>query len=298
VLPALFLLIAEFGMARRRKGSDPGLVVIQAICALGAVALFYIYTVNPSTGRRLFEVIPGAILTIVVVGAALSLGFTLVSRAQSGAAADDLSDLADRLSSPSPILTPSQYPKVQADLERERILSLEEKLDRLDWFQFEKVVAMLYSARGCNVERRGGANPDGGIDIVVRSGAAAFAVQCKFWKAYEVGVRQVREFLGALQDAHIPEGVIVSIKGFTDPARELAARHKIELIGKSNLLGMLKDARFTPHIRELNAIMDTDEKRCPKCERQMVLRTSRKDGNKFWGCSGFPQCRSILKTAQ
>lgn len=30
---------------------------------------------------------------------------------------------------------------------------------------------------------------------------------------------------------------------------------------------------------------------CPKCETPFVLRTSRKDGNKFYGCSNYPNCR-------
>jgi restriction system protein len=199
-----------------------------------------------------------------------------------------------RPNSPAPEDKVPTFRKIQPDFERERTISLEQRLEQIDWFQFEKVVAMLYSARGCNVERRGGANPDGGIDLVVRSGTEQFAVQCKFWKAYEVGVRQVRELIGALQDARISEGVIVSIKGFTDSARELAARHNIELIGKSKLLGMLNDARFTPHIREINAIMDSNDKRCPRCERQMVQRTSSKDGSRFWGCSGYPRCRYTM----
>jgi hypothetical protein len=37
---------------------------------------------------------------------------------------------------------------------------------------------------------------------------------------------------------------------------------------------------------------------CPKCESQMILRTAKSganQGEKFWGCSNFPQCRGILK---
>lgn len=35
-------------------------------------------------------------------------------------------------------------------------------------------------------------------------------------------------------------------------------------------------------------------KRCPRCGKVMVLRMAKKGenaGNRFWGCSGFPQCR-------
>jgi hypothetical protein len=37
---------------------------------------------------------------------------------------------------------------------------------------------------------------------------------------------------------------------------------------------------------------------CPKCGAPMVIRTSRhgsQPGEKFWGCSNYPNCRSIIK---
>lgn len=39
---------------------------------------------------------------------------------------------------------------------------------------------------------------------------------------------------------------------------------------------------------------------CPKCGKQMVLRTAQKGksiGSQFWGCSGFPGCKYTKKTA-
>lgn len=36
---------------------------------------------------------------------------------------------------------------------------------------------------------------------------------------------------------------------------------------------------------------------CPKCGSEMILRTVKNGanaGNQFWGCSGYPQCRSML----
>lgn len=39
----------------------------------------------------------------------------------------------------------------------------------------------------------------------------------------------------------------------------------------------------------------TDQKICPACGRDMLLRTARKgpqSGEQFWGCSGFPDCRT------
>ncbi len=37
--------------------------------------------------------------------------------------------------------------------------------------------------------------------------------------------------------------------------------------------------------------------RCPKCGSEMILRTARRgdnQGEKFWGCSKYPECRGIL----
>jgi predicted RNA-binding Zn-ribbon protein involved in translation (DUF1610 family) len=39
-----------------------------------------------------------------------------------------------------------------------------------------------------------------------------------------------------------------------------------------------------------------DENLCPKCGKQMILRTAKSgtnQGGQFWGCSGFPKCRAV-----
>ena len=47
--------------------------------------------------------------------------------------------------------------------------------------------------------------------------------------------------------------------------------------------------------------MEKMAKICPKCGSEMVLRTAKKGahaGEQFWGCSRFPDCRTILKAAK
>ncbi len=42
----------------------------------------------------------------------------------------------------------------------------------------------------------------------------------------------------------------------------------------------------------------TSERSCPRCGSEMVLRQSKKGANageSFWGCSGFPKCRMVVK---
>jgi ssDNA-binding Zn-finger/Zn-ribbon topoisomerase 1 len=54
------------------------------------------------------------------------------------------------------------------------------------------------------------------------------------------------------------------------------------------------DARFDPAALE---ILRDNWKMCPKCEREMVLRTASKGpgaGKQFWGCSGYPRCQFTM----
>ena len=48
---------------------------------------------------------------------------------------------------------------------------------------------------------------------------------------------------------------------------------------------------------EIPIAMPNGQPTCPKCGNDMVLRTAKSganQGEKFWGCSRFPQCRGIL----
>ena len=161
------------------------------------------------------------------------------------------------------------------------------------------MVAIIYQKNGYAVTRRGGANPDGGIDLIIEQGGEPKAIQCKQWKTSNVGVKPVREFLGALTDARIRHGIFVTLGGFTGEAKQLADKHGIELLTETELTLMLNttDARFDPEVLEL---LNDRRKYCPKCYGAMVLRTARKGpnpGTQFWGCSGYPHCQYVLQVS-
>jgi ribosomal protein L37AE/L43A len=68
----------------------------------------------------------------------------------------------------------------------------------------------------------------------------------------------------------------------------------------------IKTGRLTPslktsreHVKHVQSIVATKQRvqSCPKCNSDMTLREVKKGsktGNKFWGCSKFPKCRSIV----
>ena len=72
-----------------------------------------------------------------------------------------------------------------------------------------------------------------------------------------------------------------------------------------NACDALTEARLEPtgrtrreHIQNLRTRNDpTAERNCPRCGKQMVLRTSRRGhnaGNRFWGCTGYPTCKATM----
>ena len=57
---------------------------------------------------------------------------------------------------------------------------------------------------------------------------------------------------------------------------------------------------YTPFMEEVSSVMKTAQKVviesnkiCPNCGRKMLVRTSRY-GNQFLGCSGYPECKTII----
>jgi restriction system protein len=163
---------------------------------------------------------------------------------------------------------------------------------RLDWSQFEKLVALLFDAEGFVVECYGNANPDDGITLVAKKGEVTFGVQCKHWKSARVGIKEARAFVLALHDRRLQHGFLVTLDGYTHAALAYARRNQIELMDEPMLRRNLEEVqwRLNPAFAEL---MNDNRKICPKCESEMVLRTATKGahaGQQYWGCSTYPRC--------
>ena len=65
-------------------------------------------------------------------------------------------------------------------------------LEGMTWQDFELLVGEAFRLQGFAVEERGGAAADGGVDLVLRRDGRRHFVQCKQWKALQVGVPVVR----------------------------------------------------------------------------------------------------------
>lgn len=189
--------------------------------------------------------------------------------------------------------TPKQsWPLVVESVSRQ---ASEDALDKLDWFQLEQLVAKLFEFKGNAAFPRGGANADGGIDLVVQLDSAKAAVQCKHWSKWKCGVGVVRELIGSMTHEGFTQGFLIC-RTATEEAKSLADSHKIRIIERSGLVNRVEDAIDKDDIPVKNALF-RPQKLCPKCGSAMVIRTSsrgKKPGEEFWGCSTYPKCHQKL----
>jgi restriction system protein len=169
-------------------------------------------------------------------------------------------------------------------------------LDDLDWYQFEKLIFALFRAQGHTVEMRGGANADGGIDLVLGSGSERTAVQCKHWGSWKCAPKVVRELLGAMTHEGFAQGMLVCRRA-TPAAHSLASQERITIIERDGVIQRVSQAMATENT-QVRSLLFTPEKLCPKCGAPMVRRTASKGsnvGSEFWGCSKYPECRQTMR---
>ena len=277
-------------MGRRRKNDDFEFVELTA--KLGGLAVLLIFL---AVGPKNFAATVQGLVMLVILGLVLVgviiLAVILIKK-KLRARNTDATVLQEFSSSTNPVIPRIEAPESEVYTPARLI----EKLRAVDWFQFEKLVALAYELQGYLVSRRGGANPDGGIDLVIGKDGVQTAIQCKQWKAWNVGVKPVREFLGALTDAKIERGIFITLNGYTGDAKQLAEKHGIEIINETGFAEMLSGLNLHVDSRALEILNDT-RKFCPKCERLMIERVAEKGpnpGQRFWGCSGYPKCRFTM----
>lgn len=168
-------------------------------------------------------------------------------------------------------------------------------LRNLPWRDFEQLVGAHFDRLGYVVSfTPDGA--DGGVDVVARKGSETFLIQCKQWRATQVGVGVVRELFGVMAARGATGGFVVSIGPFTADARAFAAGRNIELVDANELLlasSLRRSATATP----VQPIKASQTPACPRCGSTMIRRIAKQGptrGRAFFGCSTYPKCQSTL----
>lgn len=253
---------------RRPKRSDLSNDVAKFVAFL---ALFIAFSLGFKSG------LPGILRVLVVELAILGFGWLFAKKLLSTQPAV----AGPSTSRPTP--SASDQPWTEA-----RII---ERLRAIDWYHFEKFNAAILEKEGWSVERKGGATPDGGVDLVATKSDVVTLVQCKHWKTWTVQEKVIRELLGSMAHFRASRGALHTLKGWTKPAGQFAAEHDITLCDERDLA---RRACTLLSVAELEKWLLSDAKCCPKCESPMVWRTG--DFEPFWGCSKFPRCRGVIRS--
>lgn len=166
-------------------------------------------------------------------------------------------------------------------------------LEQMSWADFEALVSETFRQKGFHVVDRGGAGPDGGVDLVLFLGQDKYLVQCKQWKTRQVGVSVVRELYGVMAAERAVGGFVVASGDFTPDAEAFAEGRSIELVDARKLRRLIGGHQAT---KPTTVVPTVTSPACPTCGGHMVERAVKKGpnaGKQFWGCAKFPACKGI-----
>lgn len=106
-------------------------------------------------------------------------------------------------------------------------------IDEMSGVEFEEFVAAQLRTTGWSVTHTASTG-DYGVDLVARKGDTRMAVQCKRL-ARAVGVAAVQQVVSGARHHRCDQAVVVTNRGFTKAARQLAATHRCRLVGREQL---------------------------------------------------------------
>lgn len=167
----------------------------------------------------------------------------------------------------------------------------------IEWRRFELVCEALFRQAGFKTQSHP-AGADGGVDIWLYSTHApepVAVVQCKHWCNVQVGVKELREFLGVMTAHKVARGTCATSSTYTRAALQFARDNGINAQDGNGLLALIEQRTPRQQADLLAVALDGEYWRptCPSCNVKMVLRPGRA-GNPFWGCPHYPHCKSTL----
>lgn len=162
--------------------------------------------------------------------------------------------------------------------DRRHLLEWTTDLRLLTSAEFEYFVGELFRREGWMVTETGRQNtPDGNIDLVLRRDSEQRIVQCKRWVSWQVGVNDVRAFVGTLarEGANTTDGIFVTLSDYSPQAEEEAKKMGLVLLDRVELFKKVQQLRRPEP--------------CPICHKAMQFDRSSRG---WWfrcitnGCSG------------
>lgn len=131
-------------------------------------------------------------------------------------------------------------------LHRRKLLDEQSGLDSIramSWREFEMLCGEAYRRKGFAVQENGLGGADGGIDLILRRSGETWLVQCKRWKTFKVGVKEVRELYGILAAERADRGIFITCGEYTLDALAFAVGKPLDLVDGPALLELVREVQ-------------------------------------------------------
>jgi len=162
-------------------------------------------------------------------------------------------------------------------------------IDKMDGFQFEVYLKALFKELGYKPEVTKKAG-DFGVDIVLK-GKNRIVIQAKrYGIKNKVGIGAVQEVYAGKTYYKAEEAWVITNSLFTKQAIELAKACNVKILDRLELQKLINKVNPQETAEYVYQTIQPAPRKCPKCKDKLVVRTSKQNGNKFFGCSKYPNC--------
>jgi len=120
-----------------------------------------------------------------------------------------------------------------------------EKLQKMDWKEFELLCEDFFKRRGWNTFCSDKNGADGGVDVWLKRKGEKSIVQCKRYNKTKVGVKVVREVFGLMHSNDCSSAYIMTTSSFTKEGYLFAKGKRISLIDGNELVRLIKEMGIT-----------------------------------------------------
>lgn len=167
-------------------------------------------------------------------------------------------------------------------------------IDKMDGFQFEVFLKVLFKQLGYKpvVTKKSG---DFGADLILL-GKNKIVIQAKrYGYKNNVSLDAVREIYAAKAFYQADEAWVITNSFYTKQAIELAKACHVKLLDRHNLQKFIIQVNPEQSATDIYNTIEPANRKCSVCGNEMIVRVSKKNNSRFFGCSNFPNCTHTEK---
>lgn len=170
-------------------------------------------------------------------------------------------------------------------------------IDKMDGLQFEVYLKTLFKELGYKTKVTKGTS-DFGADLILEKNGKKTVVQAKRYKyKSNVSLEAIQQVYTAIPYYKANKACVITNSQYTKSAKVLAHACNVELIDRRKLVNLINKINPSITPEKIKKTVPPKERKCPKCKSSLVIRHN-KNGDEFFGCSGFPNCKHTEPVAK